>query len=93
MTRTSAPVIVQHGDGSTEGADPRELPLSALEAAGHKKRPLLSAIREKCLDCCAGQPTEVRRCTAVGCALWPFRMASNPFAVHPGNPGNFRRPG
>ena len=32
------------------------------------------AIRAKCLDCCAGQPKEVRRCVCIKCPLYPFRM-------------------
>ena len=32
------------------------------------------AIRLKCLDCCAGQSAEVRRCPATNCALWRYRM-------------------
>lgn len=32
------------------------------------------AIRLKCLDCCCGQPSEVRKCPAVDCPLWRFRM-------------------
>ena len=32
------------------------------------------AIRFKCLDCCAGQAAEVRKCPAVDCPLWRFRM-------------------
>lgn len=32
------------------------------------------AIRLKCLDCCCGQAAEVRKCTAVNCSLWRFRM-------------------
>lgn len=34
------------------------------------------AIRLKCLDCCCGNNTEVRRCTATGCPLWRYRMGS-----------------
>ena len=26
-----------------------------------------------------GSESEARKCTAIGCALWPYRMASNPF--------------
>ena len=76
----SAPLIIRHSDGSTEGRDPREIQRQELEAAGHRRRPLLKAIRAKCLDCCAGQPGEIKRCTAIGCALWPYRMATDPFA-------------
>lgn len=32
------------------------------------------AIRLKCLDCCAGQAAEVRRCPATNCSLWRYRM-------------------
>ena len=32
------------------------------------------AIRLKCLDCCAGQAVEVRKCPAISCPLWRFRM-------------------
>jgi hypothetical protein len=39
----------------------------------------LRVIRAKCLDCSAGMESEVRKCTAIGCALWPYRMATNPF--------------
>lgn len=33
-----------------------------------------NAIREKCMDCCCGNRAEVRRCTAVKCPLWRYRM-------------------
>lgn len=32
------------------------------------------AIRLKCLDCCCGNSAEVRRCTALKCPLWRYRM-------------------
>ena len=32
------------------------------------------AMREKCLDCCAGSAYEVRICPIPSCTLWPFRM-------------------
>lgn len=32
------------------------------------------AIRLKCLDCCAGQSAEVRKCPAERCPLWRYRM-------------------
>ena len=32
------------------------------------------AIRLKCIDCCCGNATEVRKCTAENCPLWRFRM-------------------
>ena len=32
------------------------------------------AIRLKCIDCCAGQIAEVRKCPAEQCPLWRYRM-------------------
>jgi hypothetical protein len=32
------------------------------------------AIRLKCIDCCAGQAAEVRKCPAEHCPLWRYRM-------------------
>ena len=38
----------------------------------------IKAIRAKCLDCCAGHPSEVRICTALKCPLYPYRMGHRP---------------
>jgi len=38
----------------------------------------LSAIRAKCIDCAGGQPSEVRLCPVVRCALHPFRFGKRP---------------
>lgn len=32
------------------------------------------AIRAKCLDCCCGQASEVRKCTVTNCPLWIYRL-------------------
>lgn len=51
-----------------------------MTAAKTKPTPL-RAIRNKCLDCCAGAAAEVRKCVIADCALWAFRMGRNPFAT------------
>jgi len=38
----------------------------------------LRAIRVKCLDCSAGQWSEVARCVIPDCALYPYRFGKNP---------------
>ena len=38
----------------------------------------IKAIRAKCLDCCCGVSSEVRRCPIEGCSLWPYRMGKRP---------------
>jgi hypothetical protein len=81
-------LILRH-DGITEGADPRSIPAATLRTAGHEPGSLLHIIREKCLDCCCGQAAEVRRCTTHQCALWPYRLASNPFLRGRTNSGSF----
>ena len=32
------------------------------------------AIRLKCIDCCCGNMAEVRKCPAISCPLWRYRM-------------------
>jgi hypothetical protein len=46
---------------------------------GHQPQPILAAIRAKCIDCSGGSPNEVKLCRSVKCALFPFRMNSNPW--------------
>jgi hypothetical protein len=61
------------------GADPRALSLSAKKALHGPPGPATKAIRAKCLDCCVGNAAEVRRCTAVDCPLWLWRMGKHPW--------------
>ena len=67
--------------GSLIGANPLVLGGTALVAAGIKPLTPLRAIRARCLDCCGGSRSEVRKCVAHDCASWPFRMGKNPFAM------------
>jgi hypothetical protein len=60
------------------GKHPSDVPSQILSLNFRAQNPL-KAIREKCLDCCCGNAAEVRKCAATDCALWPFRMGSNPF--------------
>jgi hypothetical protein len=64
--------------GELIGQDPRQVPLEILSRY-HGERNPLKAIRARCLDCCCGNPTEVRKCVSVTCPSWPFRMGVNPF--------------
>jgi hypothetical protein len=50
-----------------------------LQVLGHQPMPVLKAIRAKCLDCSGGIQAEVRDCLVRNCALYPFRMGSNPW--------------
>ena len=57
---------------------------------------ILSAIRQKCLDCSCYQPSEVRDCRITNCDLWPFRFGKDPepsanrgFAKSSGYTGDF----
>ncbi|SVB84496.1 uncharacterized protein METZ01_LOCUS237350 [marine metagenome] len=38
----------------------------------------IQSIREKCLDCTAGSRKEIRLCTVVQCALYPYRFGRRP---------------
>jgi hypothetical protein len=50
-----------------------------LRALGHAPLAPSAAIRAHCLDCCGGSSDEVRKCTAVRCPSWPFRIGANPW--------------
>ena len=38
----------------------------------------IKAIRKKCIDCCNGQYKEIKNCTVINCALYPYRMGRRP---------------
>jgi len=61
------------------GRDPRKIPLADWRAAGVELSGVMQAMRAKCLDCVGYQPGEVRKCVAVTCPLWPFRMGVDVF--------------
>ena len=71
--------------GEKIGRDPRKVSVAELNEWGHHKKPILQAIRERCLDCCAFRQSEVRKCVSVKCASWPYRMGTNPFTQNKGN--------
>jgi hypothetical protein len=68
----------QADEGELIGKLPGNVPSQILSQKFRSQNPL-KAIREKCLDCCCGNAAEVRKCVAIDCALWPFRMGTNPF--------------
>jgi hypothetical protein len=61
------------------GRDPREMTQAELRAMGHEPISPMTAIRTECLDCMAGSADEVRKCVAMACPSWPFRMGKNPW--------------
>jgi hypothetical protein len=62
--------------GEIIGVSPLNLSRKDILALGHPTTPM-QAIRANCLDCCNGSPAEIRKCTAIGCAMWPLRMGKN----------------
>jgi len=60
------------------GQNPAFISTEALLSLGVPTSPI-KAIRARCVDCCGGAVSEVRKCTAFNCALWPYRMGKNPF--------------
>jgi len=68
-------------DGELIGRDPRLTTPADYDAAGVTLRPTFKAIRAKCVDCCGGNATEVRKCVAITCPLWPMRMGRFPSAL------------
>jgi hypothetical protein len=64
--------------GELVGRRPDDVPSELLSLNFSAKNPL-KAIRAKCRDCCCGNAAEVRKCVSTNCALWPFRLRTNPF--------------
>lgn len=67
--------------GTLVGRDPRKISADEWVSVGIEKTPLLAVIRAKCLDCSSGMTSEVAKCVAASCALWPYRMNHNPFVT------------
>jgi hypothetical protein len=67
----------QSDEGELIGEHPGDVPPQILSQKFRAQN--LKAIRGKCLDCCCGNSAEVRKCVAADCALWPFRLGTNPF--------------
>ncbi len=66
-------------DGEQQGRDPRKLSPAQLTEIGLERQSRGDAIRAKCMDCVGQNVAEVRRCSAVDCSLWPFRMGTDPW--------------
>lgn len=67
--------------GNLIGRDPRDI--SANEWQEHMPDAVigLKAIRAKCIECCNGNGSEVRKCVCTECPLWPLRMGTQPKAL------------
>lgn len=77
-----APFLVvapsENGRCEKTGQNPTILSVKTLLSLGGETSPI-KAIRAHCVDCCGGSTSEVRKCTAYRCPLWPFRMGKNVF--------------
>ncbi len=71
-------LVKEAPEGGTMGVDPRSLDWPLAQAYFGQPKPLSRVIREKCLDCCCQVQSEVAKCTAINCPLWPYRMGTNP---------------
>lgn len=54
--------------------DARKEVLSLIKKAGTP----ISAIRQKCRDCCCNQIKDINECPVVECPLWPYRYRKRP---------------
>lgn len=63
----------------TIGKDPRKFSKKEIDDCGFIPKPLSKIIKEKCVDCCGGDQSEVLKCTSISCPLWLYRTGKNPF--------------
>ncbi|UOF77494.1 hypothetical protein [Caudoviricetes sp.] len=71
--------IIRTEDG-TEGIHPSKLTADDFREMGHEPIGLRKVIKKACMDCCVGSYSEVVKCVATTCALYPYRTGKNPFA-------------
>ena len=64
-TLTKRPLLVRNNDGVEAGRDPETITVGEWLGTPHGKKNPYAVMREKCLDCCCGQVSEVRLCPAV----------------------------
>lgn len=80
--KTAPPVAPTVEEPKMSGPDYPAIILRYKEAATTPKK----AIRAHCIECMGGMMAEVNRCTSHDCALYPFRLGTNPFhALAKGN--------
>jgi len=72
----------KNDNGELVGRIPVDVPLDFLLLNFSAQNPV-KALRARCLDCCCGDASEVRKCVATDCPSWPFRMGTNPFRKKP----------
>lgn len=74
-------------EGHAIGRDPRLI--TEAEWLEHMPDVLIGmkAIRAKCLDCNHNY-SEVNKCTAIDCALWPLRMGMQPKGLRAARKGD-----
>ena len=61
-------------DKNGDGRHPDEITKEEYIAAGHPLDTVMKAARRNCLACVGEIPSEVRKCTALACPMWPYRM-------------------
>lgn len=62
--------------GEKIGVDPRYLDRETLLLLGPVIS-LVKVIRARCINCCMEDQSEVRKCTAIDCPSWRYRMGVN----------------
>ena len=66
------PSLYAADGGELIGQVPANIP-SEILSRYHREQNPLKALRARCLDCCCGNASEVRKCVSVDCPSWPFR--------------------
>ena len=73
--------IATDSNGDDYGKLPQDMTPEGWSTLGHSKKNIMRVIRGFCVECSGGSESEARKCTAVECQLWPYRMGKNPFRV------------
>ncbi|UOF81281.1 hypothetical protein [Caudoviricetes sp.] len=71
--------FLQNGTDGLEGIHPSKMTAEQYTEMGHKPLGFRKAIKAFCLWCVNGSYSEVTKCVATECPLYPYRTGKNPF--------------
>lgn len=71
--------FLQNGSDGLEGIHPSKMTAENFKEMGHEPLGFRKAIKSFCLWCVNGSYSEVTKCVATDCPLYPYRTGKNPF--------------
>ncbi len=78
VDRQPAPIVYKEEPEDDDGAGSKVDYVGVIKRYKEKVTNRGTAIRAKCIECSGGVLSEVRECRVTACALFPYRMGTDP---------------